>query len=119
MATSCLRPRILSSQSGLHMWQCSKKVLASGVRGHLAAVSELRSSLALPDFGLLRAVILHATWNSTHRAASPQRYPHPRRSSHSRTWSVHVARRCRLRTLVHKWHLRCVWAWSERLVRTD
>ena len=84
------------------------------MRGHSTAVSELHSSLALPNFGLVRAVIICATSrksaeSSTHRAASPQMYPHPWSFRQLGTWSVHVARRCRLRTSARRWQLRCVW----------
>ena len=62
MATSCLRPRLLSSRSDLQMRQCSKwcSLLSQqcGVRGHSSAVSELRSCPALPNFGLVYAVII-------------------------------------------------------------
>ena len=85
-----------------------------GVRGHSTAMSELHSSLALPNFGLGCAVIICATSrksaeSSTHRAASPQMYPHPWRFRQLGTWSVPVARRCRLRTSMRRWQLRCVW----------
>ena len=84
------------------------------MRGHSTAVSEPHSSLALPNFGLVCAVIICATSrksaeSSTHRVASPQMYPHSWRFRQLRTWSVHVARRCRLRTSMRRWQLRCVW----------
>ena len=52
------------------------------VRGPSTAVSELRPCPALPNFGLVHAVIIYATsrrsaGSNTHRAASPQMYPHP------------------------------------------
>ena len=118
MATSCPRPRFLSSRYGLWMRQCSRMVLDthSAVWGErpLHSVSELHSSLALPNSGLVRAVIICATSrksaeSSTHRAASPQMYPHPWSFRQLGIWSVHVARRCRLRTSMRRWQLRCVW----------
>ena len=67
------------------------------MRGHSTAASELHSSLALPNFGLVRAVIICAisrksAESSTHRAASPQMYPHPWRFRQLGTWSVHMAK---------------------------
>ena len=52
------------------------------VRGPSTAVSELRPCPALPNLGLVHAVINYATsrrsaGSNTHRAASPQMYPHP------------------------------------------
>ena len=64
---------------------------------------ELRSCHALPIFGLVHAVIICATSrksaeSSFQRAVSPQMFPHPWTSRQLGTWSVRVARRCRLRT---------------------
>ena len=124
MATSCLRPKFLSSRCGLWIRQCSRMVLAtrSAAWGERHPLSELRSCPPLPKFGLVHAVTIYATSrrsaeSNTHRAASPQMYPHPWRSRRSGTWSVHVAGRCRLRTSTRKWQLRWVPAWSERLVQ--
>ena len=65
----------------------------SAAWGERHPLSELRSCPALPKFGLVHAVIIYATSrrsaeSNTHRAASPQMYPHPWRSRRSRTWST-------------------------------
>ena len=64
---------------------CSLLIPWCRVRGPSTAVSELHSSLAIPTYGLVCAVLIYATsrksaGSSTHRAASPQMYLHPWRS---------------------------------------
>ena len=72
-------------------WLVDEAVQQNGARysfrsvGPSPAVPALHSSLAIPSFGLVCAVIIYATSmksaeSSTHRAASPQMYLHPWRS---------------------------------------
>ena len=112
MATSCPRPRCLSPWCGLQMsaeewyWlliqQCE-------VRGHSTAVSELCSSPAIPDFGLVFAVIC------------PCHLKEVRREQYSQgcvTSDVPPPLEMQVMNLKAKWQLRWVWAWSEHLVPT-